>query len=348
MNFSVLFIGSYTSPGRGEGILACRQNVETGELSALALEKGARSPSFLCLSPDRTILYAVNEEGKPGSASSYRIDRETGRLDLVSQVSSEGEAPCHLCTSPDGSFVFVANYGDGSVACLPAGPDGRLKPASAVRRNPGGNAHWVGFDPTGQFLLSVDKGRDVIDVLRTTDGRILAHDPGTAELPDGTGPRHLAFHPNGHIAYVNGEKDLSAMVLGFDGERGTFEPLQKLPTLPVGAKGEGFSTAEIAVHPNGKHLFVSNRGLNSLARFAIEPDGRLRALGHLTVAANPRHFAFDPAGRFLYVASQDDDRIDSFRYVERDGSLTRTDFGLRSGSPVCILFLGHEIESSRT
>lgn len=354
MQPQLVYVGTYTRQGRAEGIYVFERDPETGRLTQRHVVPNV-DPSFLALDPSRRFLFAVSErrvfagEG-PGTVASYRVD-ETGDLSFLSRQSTHGGEPCHLCTDPTGSFLFVANHEHGSVAVLPIDPDGRLQPSSDLRQHEGSgpgptqqgpHAHFVCFDPTGTRLLVADKGIDKVMIYRldAEAGRLVPHEPAFARLHPGAAPRHIAFHPSGRFAYVNGEADLTITAFAYDGERGAFEELQVLPTLPSGATGERLSTAQILVEPSGRFVYVSNRGHDSIAVFAIDQaSGRLTVVGHEpTLGRTPRNFAIDPSGRFLYAANQNSDTIVHFRIDPETGRLVPTGDVTEVGGPVCILF----------
>jgi len=340
MTPNLLFVGTYTAPRKGEGIVVFRHDVESGALTQIHVVKEVAHPSFLALDPSRKFLFAVNEHGRNGEVSSFRLEADTGVLTFLNRQPTMGASPCHLCTDGSGKFLFVANYGSGSVATFPVGDDGTLEPASDLRlHGTGGLAHYVGFDPEGKFLTAVDKGLNRVFVYRLDREKrgLIPHEPPFFEIKPGGGPRHLAFHPKSPWAYVNGELDLSATWLKWDGERGAFEAGAALQTLS-GVSLNGVSTAEIVLHPNGKFVYVSNRGHHSITVFRIGEDGALSLVENVACPKNPRHIALDPAGKFLYAAGQDDDRIVGFRVDSESGKLNPTEIEVKTGTPVCLLF----------
>ena len=201
MPASLAFVGSYTAPLHGKGIVVFRYESATNTFQPRRTEDSP-NPSFLCLSPDRKTLFAVNEHWKEGEVSSFRVEAETGALTFLGKQSTQGGSPCHLCTDPAGKWLFVANHNDGSLAMFPIEEGGRLGEVCQRIQHEGNtpHAHFVGFDPTGQFLLCVDKGIDKVMVYRISGGKLVPHDPPFVALKPGTAPRHLAFHPNGHFA----------------------------------------------------------------------------------------------------------------------------------------------------
>jgi 6-phosphogluconolactonase len=249
--------------------------------------------------------------------------------------------------------LLVANHEHGSVAVLPIDAGGHLGPLTDLRQHHGSgpgptqagpHAHYVTFDPLGQRVLVTDKGIDQVLLyqLDSQAGRLVPNEPAFARLHAGAAPRHLSFHPNGRFAYVNGEADMTITVFSYDQQTGAMHELHVLPTVPDGATTGGgeYSTAHVLVEPSGRFVYVSNRGHDSIAVFAIdETTGRLAALGNVsTRGRTPRNFAIDPSGTRLYVANQDSDIIVQFRIDQHTGTLVPTGSVTQVGAPVCILF----------
>lgn len=347
-----------TGPTGSEGIYVLQQDTATGALTPLHAVGGAVNPSFLALDPQERFLFAACETrawagGATGTVASFALAPAGGPPRLLGEMSSEGQNPCHLTVSPDGRWLLVANYEDARVAVLPIGDDGRLGAATAVREDAPlqdgsgrrSHAHFVAHDPAGRFVLSTNVGTDriTVETLDTATGRLLPHDPLWGETHPGGGARHLAFSPDGRAVYANGEGDLTLSVFDYDAERGALTPRQHLSTLPPGTTGERFSTSQIAAHPNGRAVYVANRGHDTIAIFRIDP-----ATGAATLIANeptrgltPRNFALDPEGRFLYVANQNSGTIVPFAVDPETGLLTATGDETRVPEPTCILFAGH-------
>lgn len=349
----LVYVGTYTRLGRSEGIYVFRQDPDTGRLTRQHVVADV-DPSFLAFDPSQRVLFAVGEtkeyQGQEsGSVASFAVDQQSGNLRLLSRQATHGGDPCHLCADPAGRYLLVANHEHGSVAVLPIEPDGTLKPASDVRQHEGSgpgptqqgpHAHFVTFDPSGERVLVNDKGIDKVMIYRldTRDGKLVPHEPPFAQLHSGAAPRHLAFHPSGRYAYVNGEADMT--ITAFSYHAGVLDELQVVSTVPNGASGPDFSTAQIVVEPSGRFVYVSNRGHDSIAIFAIDQQtGRLTVIGHqASQGRTPRNFNVDPSGRFLYVANQNSDTIVHFRLDGETGQLTPTGDVTEVGAPVCILF----------
>jgi 6-phosphogluconolactonase len=347
----LVYVGSYTRRGTSEGIYVFRRDPQTGRLTRQSVARDV-DPSWVGFDPAKRHLFAVSEgQQGTGTVSSWAIDPRTGDLTFLSRQPTGGGEPCHLCTDPAGRYLLVANHEDGSVAVLPIDEAGRLGPLTDLRRHAGSgpgpsqkgpHAHFVTYDPPQRRVLVADKGIDQVVLYRLDDARgvLVPADPPSARLHPGAAPRHLAWHPSGRYLYVNGEADMTVTAFAYDAERGALEELHHLSTLPPGATGERFSTAQLLVEPSGRFLYVANRGHDSLAIFAIDPaTGRLAAIGHEpSRGRTPRNFNVDPTGTLMYVANQDSDTIVHFRIDPATGALRPTGDVTQVGGPVCIQF----------
>ena len=348
----MLYVGTYTS-GDSKGIYRFQLDLATGALTPAGDPTETVNPSFLAFHPSRRFLYAVNETGDAptdpsGAVSAFAVDPATGGLTFLNRQSSEGAAPCHISVDKAGRHALVANYWGGTVAVLPIAADGRLGPASAVVRHEGHGVapeqkdphpHSLNLDASNRFAFVADLGLDRVVAYGFDGGKgVLArHDAGTAVLEPGAGPRHLAFHPNGRQAYVIDELDSTITRLDYDATGGAMKAVQRISTLPAGYAGKN-STAEIVVHPDGKLLFGSNRGHDSIAIFTVDPaTGALVAAGHQpTGGKSPRNFALDPTGAYLLAANQQSDSIAVFRIDRASGRLDPVGPAVHAPRPVCL------------
>ena len=369
---ALAYVGTYNSPidggaGNGKGIYLVEMQLATGELTLIKLAAEARNPSWLAIDPSGQYLYSVNEiadfGNKSGSVSAYRIHRENGDLELLNVVSSEGAGPAHLSVDESGKYVFVANYAGGSIAVLPILPNGALGPASYVHRDTGSvgpvtpssappgsfafsghdkpHAHMIQAAPGNHFVLQSDLGQDRIYVYRLLPetGQLAASEYPFTSLPAGDGPRHFAFHPNGHWLYSLQEEASNIVLFLFDPATGKLTAQQTVSTLPPGFQGSSFSS-EILLSSNGRFLYAVNRLHNTIAAFAVQNNGQLNPLGETSTSGDyPRHASIDPSGNFLYACNQRSDNITSFRIDQKTGALSATGQYLSIGSPACILFL---------
>lgn len=346
-----IYVGTYTGSG-SKGIYAVPFDETTGTFGEARLAAATPSPSFLILSPQGDRLFAANELGLAeggGAASSFAVEGD--HLRALSLQSSQGGDPCDLALSPDGRQLFVANYETGNVAELPVRPDGRLEPALHIMRFGGSgpnlsrqrspHAHCAVVDPSGRFLLVCDLGSDRIRVFGfdSKSGGMMPAPVPVAKLPPGSGPRHLVFAPSGREVYLISELASSVTALRWDPQSARLTPFQTLSTLPENFRGTQ-TAAEIQIDSAGRYLYASNRGDdNSLAVFAVAPDGRLSFLQHIDCAGRtPRFFTFDPSERYLLVTLQDSDLVRVFRRDPASGLLSATSAALALSKPVCLVF----------
>jgi len=349
---NLAYVGTYTRSGRSQGIHIFEHDPTTGKLAPRSTVPEV-DPSFLAFDPTRRFLFVVSEGlgRENGAAASYEIDPRSGGLTWLSRQPTGGGEPCHLCVDPAGRTLLVANHEHGSVAVFPIDSDGRLGPASEIRQHEGSgpgptqegpHAHHVTFDPRGARVLVTDKGIDQVVVYRlgAANRKLIPNDPPFGRVHAGAAPRHLAFGKSGRYAYVNGEADMTLAVLSYDTDTGAMNELQVLSTLPQGVHDSGWSTAEVAVEPAGRFVYVSNRGHDSIACFAIDQDtGRIAAAGHVSTGGRmPRNFTIDSTGRWLYAGNQESDNIVHFDLDPETGRLSPTGDVTEVGAPVCILF----------
>ena len=349
------FVGTYTQSSDSEGIYVFSFDVTTGDAGPVQLAARGTNPSFLAIHPAQDLLYAVSEvaeyaDRKSGAVSAFTIDRRTGMLKSINQQSSVGTGPCHLVVDRQGSNVLVANYGGGSVACLPIAADGRLKPASAFvqhhgssvnpRRQQAPHAHSINLDPNNRYAIVADLGLDQLRVYQfnSSQGTLTQHTPASSAVAPGAGPRHFTFHPHGQYAYVINELDMTVTTFAYDAPRGVLTAIQTTPTLPAGVEGEAFSTAEIRAHPSGKFLYGSNRGHNSIVVYRIDDQtGKLsRVENQSTHGKTPRNFFIDPTGVFLLAENQASNNIVLFRIDQQTGKLSPTGNVAEVPRPVCV------------
>ncbi len=349
-----VYVGTYTG-GKSKGIYRCELDLRTGKLSAPALAAELKNPSFLAVHPTHRFLYAVNEVSDAGAkhtgmVSALALDPKTGALTPLNQEPCHGAGPCHIVIDKAGKHALTAEYGGGSVSVLPIAPDGRLGKLCAFvqhhgssidkGRQEGPHAHSINLDPANRFAFVADLGLDKVLIYRfdTDKGTLTPNDPASLVMTPGSGPRHFAMHPDGKSAYVNGEMAMTVTACDYDAARGALTARQTLSTLPQGASRKGASTAEVAVHPSGKFVYVSNRGHNSIAIFTIDPGTReLTAAGHQGEnIKTPRNFVIDPTGTFLIVANQDGDSLVVFRVNQKTGALEPTGNSVPVPAPVCV------------
>jgi 6-phosphogluconolactonase len=362
MSRILLYVGTYTHPepflksATGQGIYLLELDPETGALTPIGEPADIDSPSFLAISPDENVLYAVSEVSTwpEGTVTAYKIDRTTGSLTFINKQGTLGRSTTYVSVDPSNRVVMVANYGDGrSAAIFPIRPDGGVAQASdSVAHSGTGliesrqdkpHSHSIQADPTHRFAYVADLGIDKIMIyqLDTENGRLLPNTTPSLDLPPGTGPRHFAFHPNGRFAYVIGELNSSITTLAVDSETGSLKALQTVPTLPEGVDPASSHASDIHIHPSGKFIYGGNRGHDSLVIYAVDNEtGHLTYRGHQSsFGSTPRNFAIDPTGRFLLVANQNSGTIITFRIDLQTGALHETGNVASIPTPVCLKML---------
>jgi 6-phosphogluconolactonase len=343
-----VYVGTYTGK-ESKGIYLLELDLATGTLTEKGLAGEANNPSFLAIHPSQKFLYAANEVGnfdgkKGGGVTAYAIDPASGKLTELNKQMSGGSGPCHLVVDKDGKTVLVANYGSGSVASLPVEVDGKLKEAASTIQHKGAkapHAHSIFADAGNRFVMAADLGLDQVLVYKfdADKSTLTPNDPPFAKLPAGSGPRHFAFHPDGKHAYVINESKSTMTAFNYDAAKGELTEIQTLSTLPADHKG-GNSTAEVVVHPSGKFVYGSNRGHDSIAIFAVEADGKLKAVGHEpTQGKTPRNFNVDPTGNYLLAANQNSGTLVLFRIDQTTGLLKATGATVKVPGAVCVKFL---------
>ena len=347
------YVGSRTTRERnahGDGINVYRAAAQTGRWTHIQLITGLANPSYLAFDRGMRFLYAVH--GDLTDISAFRIDPGTGKLTQLNSVSTFGKNPVHLTIDPTNRWVIVANHLSSMLAVLARNPDGSLGSlADEVTltgrigphrvEQPFSKPHQVVYDRSDRFLIVPDKGVDQVFTftLDAASGKLTQLAAGTPRARDGSGPRHVAFHPTNDFAYVIGELDSTVTAHRFDQKTGRLTPFQLVTTLPDSFVGDS-RAAEIALSHDGSLLYASNRGHDSVATFTVDrATGRLAPRGWTDAQGKtPRFFALDPAGRFLFVADEDSDRIVPFRADAPDGGLLASGDPISTGSPVCIVF----------
>lgn len=348
------YTGCYTTPdrdGQGNGINVYQMDTETGAWTHVQLLDGIGNPSWLTVGPDGRTLYSVHGGNDFSEVSAFAIQPGSGQLTPLGSQSCGGPNPVAISISPLAPYAVVAVYNAGKVAALPVNPDGSLGPMSdliTLVGTPGphpteqnvSHPHHIPMDPSGQHFIVPDKGYDRTYVFSVTGaGKIVPTAQASVVARPGAAPRHLAFHPTAPFAYQCNEIDSTVTTFGYDAATGHLDELEIQTTLPADFAGRN-STAEIIVAASGKFVYVSNRGHNSIAIFAVDAGtGKLMSVGwEPSRGAQPRYFTFDPSGRFLYAANQASHTIVTFRVDQERGTFTPTGQTIETGSPVSIVF----------
>jgi len=344
-----VYIGSRTTRernARGDGISVYTYDTDSGALTLTQVVGGLVNPSYLLPHPALPVLYTVH--GDSQELSALHRDPKTGALTPWHQQPCQGRNPVHLALAPSGHYLMVSNHLSGTLTALPVAHDGALgsvtqtvampgEPGPHRKEQPFAKPHYNVVDPTGRYVAVPDKGLDRVFLFALDEHGIGAQPHSVANSREGAGPRHAVFHPTGRWLYVVNELDNT--VAAYTLAEGALRPFQVLTTLPDTYTGNS-RAAGIALDAQGRHLYVSNRGDDSIAVFRADPaNGRLTPVQHVPSSGKtPRFFTLSPDGRFLFALNEDSDTLVRFAVDAQDGTLTRDGDEVRVGSPVCMVF----------
>lgn len=342
------YVGTYTKGGGSEGIYHGTLNTETGEAKLLGLAGKAANPSFVAIHPNRKFLYAVVEDNG-GAVGAFAIEKD-GTLRMLNSGSTKHSGNCHVWVDAAGRNVLAASYGSGTIASLPIKEDGSLGEATAVIQHVGSGPdkgrqekpHAHAIYQNGDFVYACDLGTDDIFIYKfdSARGTLTPNDPKSGRVPAGGGPRHLAFHPKGGFAFVNNEMTSAVTAFTHDAAKGVLTPIHTVSTIPDDFDKSKNSTAEIHCHPNGKFVYVSNRGHDSIAVYSIAADGKLSRIeiadAHVKV---PRGFDISPDGKWLIAAGQSSNDLALHAIDAASGKLAFKSIIGSVGMPVNVEFV---------
>ena len=347
-----VYVGTYTRGATGsEGIYQAELDVASGELTVPGVAARADNPAFLALSPTGDFLYAVSEVsdlgGAPqGATAAFRV-RSDGALALLGKQLTGAAGPCHVALHPSGALAFTANYAGGALTMYRCEANGALSEPLTTLHHEGSSInperqqephpHSVNLSPDGNYLYVPDLGIDRIVIYRIDVGAGTLTAAGSVVMAPGVGPRHFTFHPRGRVAYAINELGSSITALAYDAADGGLTEIHTVSTLPDDFAGTNHC-ADVHAHPNGRFVYGSNRGHDSIAIFAVGGDGRLDPIGHeSTRGRTPRNFTLDPSGSLLLAANQESDNVVTFRVDPDRGTLQPTGHGAAVPSPVCLV-----------
>jgi 6-phosphogluconolactonase len=350
-------LGTYTGEN-SEGIYAVRLDSETGALSTPQLVAELSNPEFLALHPNGKFVYALTRSERPegtnsGAVAAFEVDVESGHLSLLNVQSSNAGSLTHLAVDASGRMLMAASYGGGYVVSFPIESDGRLgSRASFISHDGplGPNAirqekphpHSVTLSPDNRFAFVADLGLDRVFIygLSPEDRTIAPHDPAFFAVEPGAGPRHTRFSTDGTTFYVLDELDCTITSCRYDAADGVAEPFQRISTLPNDFEGSN-TDSEIRVHPNGRFVYSANRGHDSLAVFARDPEtGALTRIEVVPCGGNhPRNFSLTPDGAWLLCAHQHSNSMAAFKVNPDTGRITAVGKTVHAPTAVCVLFL---------
>ncbi|WP_373229408.1 lactonase family protein [Cohnella sp.] len=346
------FIGSYAD-SNNPGLYTCEYDARSGNLELLNQVSGLKNPTFLDVDEHNKRLYTLAEgvdskDQRCGLAAAYDIEPSSGKLSLINIEVSVPVPACHITLDRTNQSLLVSSYHGGMIGMSPLLEDGRIGPIADIQRHKGSSilpvqdrprAHSTFIDRLNRYAVVCDLGLDRIFLykLELSTYRFIPH--GEVQVAPGSGPRHFVFHPSLSYGYVINELNATITAFTYDEDQGELSEIQTVSTLPDSYKGEN-SCADIHISPDGKFLYGSNRGHNSIAVYEIDLlSGQLALVEYAsTMGEHPRNFAISPDGHFLLAANRDSDSIVTFNRDLYSGKLTPTGDSLNVSMPVCIKF----------
>ncbi|QDT34566.1 lactonase family protein [Thalassoglobus polymorphus] len=350
-----LFVSSFVAGDEG-AIRAYEFNTKAGTLKLRHETTEVSSPFFLAVSEDGKFLYSIDAEkfGGPDDeeVAAFRIDKETGKLQRLNQQTARGTASCYLDIDSKGKCVVVANYSSGSVAAFPISNEGSIEPSASFiqhqgssvdpKRQKGPNAHSIEISPDDRFALAADLGIDKILIYRL-DAETATLTPNEQQsfvrLPPGSGPRHVTFHPNGKQVYVINELKNSVTHFDYEPESGRLTERKTISTLPDDFT-EASYCADLKITPNGKFLYGTNRGHDSIAMYSIDENGALSLIGiEPSLGKGPQNLLISPNGKWLLCANMPGNNVVIFQIDQETGKLTAHGDQVEVKMPSCLRLL---------
>lgn len=341
------YVGTYTT-GDGKGIYSFEIDLSSGLVNNVKLEAELGNPTYLNIDKENKCLYSAIKKDEAGGVAVFSINPITKALKLINYEVTEGNSPCYVSLSSKNTYVFSANYHKGISEVYPLKEDGSVEPVlyMAVHEGSGPNkerqekahVHFAALTPDEKYLCVIDLGIDKMITYCLDEGILSKYKE--IILKPGCGPRHMDFHPNKRFAYIVTELSSEILTLEYDSSNGDFKEIQYISTLPSDYIGENLGSA-IHISLDGKYLYTSNRGHDSIAAFSIDStSGKLTLISHTSAEGNhPRDFNIDPSGKFLVVANKDTNNIVPFLIDKATGKLTKINTCVSIPNPVCIKFL---------
>lgn len=340
------YVGTYTK-GDSEGIYSFVLDTDRQVLDGVELAAKLDNPTYLVVSEDDRRLYSVIKKDAFGGVAAYAVD-PAGQLESLGEQTAEGSPPCYVGADRENRHVLSANYHKGTVDIYPIGKNRGIDPASDSdhhegsgvdrSRQEGPHVHFADYTPDERFVVAVDLGTDSLTTYREAGEKLIRQDVLT--FKPGTGPRHLVFHPKAPFAYVMSEISSEVIALRFDAASGHFSVFQTVSALPADFHGHNQGSA-IKISSDGRFVYVSNRGANSIALFRTDKEsGALTPVDHVSTEGEwPRDFALDPSEQFLIAANQNTGNLVLYTRDRETGRLAATGSELAVPDPVCVKFL---------
>ena len=338
------FIGTYTK-GNSEGIYTFIFDAENGKIDEIKLAAKLENPTYVAISKDNRCLYSIASNGSQGGVAAFLLDSTTRELQLLNQQLTEGPNPCHVQLDSKRQILLASNYHKGTITAYTINKEnGQVNGNPSIIQHKGKtpeqqpHTHYATFTPDEKFIVVVDLGIDQLLTYELTDQTL--QKVGHLELKQGSGPRHLTFHPNGKFAYIMTEYSSEVIVLQYDDENGTFSEQQSISTIPADFTDNNQGSA-IHISSDGRFIYAGNRGHNSIAVFAVdETTGSLTFVERVSSEGDwPRDFALDPSEKYIIGSNQESENLVIYKRNPESGKLTLIQSDIQFPHPVCIKFL---------
>lgn len=343
-NKYVGYIGTYTKKD-SQGVYRFTLDTEKKQITNVEVAANLDSPTYLTISDNNEYMYAVSKEGDQGGVTAFTIKDETGALEKINSQLTEGSAPCHVSVDSKNNLVVSANYHTKQVEAFLINENGSIQPPKSVEHEGNGpherqekpHLHFAGYTPDGKYVVVIDLGSDTITTYRP-EGDVL-QEVSVLTVKPGSGPRHIAFHPNASHAYVMTELSNEVIVLNYDEKDGTFEDVQYISTLPEDFT-ENSQGSAIHLSSDGKFVYAGNRGHNSIAIYRINDDYKVEFMEWTHTEGDwPRDFVLDPTEQFIVAANQESGTLALFERDPSQGTLTLLQKDVKAPESVCVKFL---------
>jgi 6-phosphogluconolactonase len=346
-NYYIGYIGTYTK-GESKGIYSFKLDYIEKRIVDIKLAAALENPTYLTISDNQKYLYSVIKKAEFGGVAAFSI-LENGELSAINDQAAEGSPPCHVSVDSKNRYVFTANYHKGTVEShLLDSEDGSVQPVVSSMKHEGSgpdprqekaHTHYAGLTPDEKYLAVVELGIDALITYKVNENGTLEK-ANLLPIKAGSGPRHLAFHPNGKYAYIMTEFSSEVIALTYHPENGRFTEKQSISTLPEDFKENNQGSA-IHISRDGRFVYAGNRGHNSIAVFRVnEETGELSFLEHTSTEGDwPRDFEIDPSEKFIVASNQESSTIVLYARDESNGRLTLLQSDIKVPYPVCVKFL---------
>ncbi|WP_453992786.1 lactonase family protein [Bacillus nitroreducens] len=341
------YVGTYTK-GDSKGVYTFTLDIDEKKIQDVKLAATLENPTYVTVSQDNRFLYSVIKEGETGGVAAYEIDSQTGDLKALNSMVSDGASPCHVSVNKANTQVVTANYHKGTIELNSINSEsGRIESIQSVVAHEGSgpherqekpHTHFSGFTPDEKYVVAVDLGIDQLITYEIQEEGL--KEVTRLSVKPGSGPRHIAFHPNGKHAYIMTELSNEVIALSYDSNNGSFTELQYISTIP-GDFTDNSQGSAIHISKDGKFVYVSNRGHNSIAVFQVdETSGNLTLVERVSSGGDwPRDFVFDPTEKFLVGSNQESSNLVLYSRDSDTGKLTLLDSDITVPYPVCVKFL---------